>query len=128
MQGKDAYARVGIRVGPGVGGCGVVDRKHLEQALVGLCHPVDHQLQVAEVAHTEAALRAEREHGDEGSCHLLVVESEECLVENFNTHLALRQRLYAERAVLACLPLHFALVAKGNKLELEVHILVLGNG
>ena len=47
---KDAYARVGIRVGPGVGGCGVVDRKHLEQALVGLCHPVDHQLQVAEVA------------------------------------------------------------------------------
>ena len=56
MQGIDADAVVGIAVLPRAGGVGVVDGQHLQDALAGLRTPVDHQLQVAEVAHAEASL------------------------------------------------------------------------
>ena len=55
MQREDAYAAVRIRVGPGVRGGGVVDGQQLQHALLCQGNPVDHLLQVAEVAHTEAA-------------------------------------------------------------------------
>ncbi len=56
MQGIDADAVVGIAVLPRAGSVGVIDGQHLQDALAGLRTPVDHQFQVAEVAHAEASL------------------------------------------------------------------------
>ena len=81
VKGKDADAAVGIAVGPGVGHGGVVDGQHLQHPLSGGSHKVDHRREVAEVAHTEAALGTEREDGNEGACHALVGEGIERLVE-----------------------------------------------
>ncbi len=67
VQGVDADAVVGVAVGPGVGDGGVVDGQHLQGLLPGRGHIVDHVLEVAEVAHAEAACRLEREHGHHGA-------------------------------------------------------------
>ncbi len=56
VQGIDADGVVGVAVLPGARGVGVVDGQYLQDALSGLGTPVHHQLQVAEVAHAEAAL------------------------------------------------------------------------
>ena len=42
-----------------MGDVGVIDREHLEYTLLGQCTPVDHFLQIAEVAHTETAFTAQ---------------------------------------------------------------------
>ena len=62
MQGVDADAVIWIRVGPRVTYVGVVDWQHLQHALTGLCHPVHHLLQVAEVAYSETLVAPEREY------------------------------------------------------------------
>ena len=66
----DGDAVVGIRVGPRMGDGGVIDGQNLNGPLIGLYGPVNHQLQVTEVAHTHALLRAEGEDGNGCTCTL----------------------------------------------------------
>ena len=79
MEGKDGYAGVGVGVAPGMAHRGVVDRQYLQYALVGVCHPIDHALEVAEVAHSETALCAQGEDGNEGASLLDIIYLKECL-------------------------------------------------
>ena len=58
MQGVDADRVVGVGVLPRMGDVRIVDGQHLQHTLLGLGTPVDHQLQVTEVTHTETALAA----------------------------------------------------------------------
>ena len=57
MECIDAYAVVWIGVGPGMGDVCVVDGQNLQHTLFSVCHPVNHHLQVSEVAHAETAFR-----------------------------------------------------------------------
>ena len=59
MECIDADRVIGIGVLPGVGHVRVVDGQHLQHALLRLGTPVHHQLQVAEVTHTETPLTAQ---------------------------------------------------------------------
>ena len=59
MEGIDADGVVGIAVLPGERHVRIVDGQYLKHALSGLGTPVDHLLQVAEVAHAEAPLTAQ---------------------------------------------------------------------
>ena len=86
---------------------------------MGLCHPVDHQFKVAEVAHAEATFRAEREDWNECASHLLVAERVERLVERHHAHFVLLQRLESELAVVACLPHLIAFVAERHELKFQ---------
>ena len=56
MQGVDADSIVGIAILPRTRHVGIVDRQHLQNALVGLVNPVNHLLQITEVAHAKGAL------------------------------------------------------------------------
>ena len=58
MEGKDADTAIGIGVGPGMGEGSVVDGQNLQHPLVCGGHEVNHLPEVAEVAHTKAALGA----------------------------------------------------------------------
>ena len=58
MQRKHADAAVGVRVGVGIGGCGIIDGQQLKDVLSGGFHKVDHCLEVAKVAHAKAAFAA----------------------------------------------------------------------
>ena len=58
MQCVDAYTVIWIGVCPCIGDGGVVDREYLDDALIGLGSPVNHQLEVAEVSNSETAFRA----------------------------------------------------------------------
>ena len=89
MEGIDTDGVIGIAVLPSVGHVGIVDRQHLQHALLGLRTPVDHLLQIAEVAHAEAALTAQREDGDHGACSLPGIDGEESLRQLVDYHLAL---------------------------------------
>ena len=86
---------------------------------MGLCHPIDHQFKVTEVAHAEATFRAEREDGYECARHLLVAERVERLVERHHAHFVLLQRLESEFAVVASLPHLLAFVAERHELEFQ---------
>ena len=88
VQGEYRDAGVGIGVGPGVSGRGVVDGQHLQQTLMGASHPVDHQPQITEVTHAERAFRTKREHRHKRSCHSLIRDGEEGLVEMIHLHVA----------------------------------------
>ena len=91
VQGIDADAVVGITVAPGMGDGGVVDGQHLQGALACACHPVDHQLEVTEVAHAETALAAQREDGHHGTRQLGGVEGEVGLLQLIHNVLTLAQ-------------------------------------
>ena len=68
MQGIDADAVVGIRVLPCAGDGGIIDGEHLQHALPSHGHPIHKLLQIAKIAHSKTALRAQREHGNHRSC------------------------------------------------------------
>ena len=104
MEGIDTDGVIGIAVLPGVGHVGIVDRQHLQHALLGLRTPVDHLLQVAEVAHAETALAAQGEDGNYGSCSLPGIDGEESLRQFVDNHLALLQLRQDDSTVLAILP------------------------
>ena len=53
MQGIDTDRVIRIAVLPSTRHIGVVNRQYLQDALVGLVHPVNHLLQVAKVTHTK---------------------------------------------------------------------------
>ena len=117
MQGEDADCRIRIGVGPCVCGRGVVDRQDLQHLLVGLSNPVYHHLQVAEVAHSEASLRAQREHGNQGSGELRVINLEERLVHLVYAYLALFHLRQRQLPVEAGLPQSVALVIGGDEFQ-----------
>ena len=104
MQRVDADRVVRIAVLPGVGHVRIVDGQHLQHALAGLGTPVDHLLQIAEVAHSEAAFTAQREDGDDGTCTLPRIDGEESLRQLVDDHLALLELRDGHRAVHSCLP------------------------
>ena len=56
MQGIDADTVIGIAILPSTCHIGIVDGQHLNKALLGSGSPVNHQFQVAKVAHTKASL------------------------------------------------------------------------
>ena len=85
MKGENANAAIWIRVGPGVCCGAIVDGQHLQHALVGMRHEVDHGLEVAKVAHTEAAFGAQREYGHKRSGKAFVPKFEESLVQLVDT-------------------------------------------
>ena len=59
VKGEDAYAGIGVTVGPCVCGRGVVYGQYLQDPLPGFGYPVHHALQIAEVSHAETALGAQ---------------------------------------------------------------------
>ena len=89
-------------------------------ALLGLCHPVNHLFQVAEVAHAEALSRAQGEHGHQcaGAPHWR--QREESLRQVVDNHLPVGQVGQLHRAVIAVFPYD---VARGVVLgeEFEVY-------
>ena len=121
MQGVDADGVVGIGVLPGAGDEGVVDREHLQDALLGLVAPVNHELQVAEVAHAKAALAAQREDGDDGAGTLPRVDREEGLWQLVDHHAGSLLADAVDGAVHAVLPDGhlFAILVQDDELELE---------
>ena len=92
---------------------------------MSLSHPVNHKLQVAEVAHAVAAFRTQREYGDERARHLLVAKREERLVEHSNVSFSLVHSWNVKHAVFASLPKFVALIVERHELELHLHILSL---
>ena len=71
---------------------------------MSLSHPVNHKLQVAEVAHAVAAFRTQREYGDERARHLLVAKREERLVEHSHVSFSLVHSWNVKHAVFASRP------------------------
>ena len=104
MQGEDRYAAVGIRVCPCVCDGGVVDGQYLQHALPGERHPVYHLLQVAEVAHSEACLRAQREYRHERSGHSGGINGEVGRWQTVHGHLSPLHLRHLYGAVHAALP------------------------
>ncbi len=123
MNGKDADARIGIRVGPGMGRGGIVDGQHLKHLLVRFSHPVNHHFQVTKVAHAKAATGTQREHGDEGARQLTVANLEEGLIHFLHTHLTISHLRYRECAVITCLPQHIAIIGGGNKFQFGLSLI-----
>ena len=70
MQGMDADGIVGIAVRKGALLRGVIDGQELNGVHSGLCCPVGHLLEVAEVTNPLTALCAEREERHHKACHL----------------------------------------------------------
>ena len=71
VEGIDRDGLVGVGVYPTSRHGGVVDGQNLQGALTGLYGPVNHFLQVAEVADTLAAFGTEREYGHSSAGNLL---------------------------------------------------------
>ena len=92
---------------------------------MSLSHPVNHKLQVAEVANAVAAFRTQREYGDERARHFLVAEREERLVEHSHVSFALVHSWNVEHAVFTSLPKLVALVVERHELKLHLPILSL---
>ncbi len=67
MEGERGIGVVGIGVGPCPGHRGVVHRKELEHLLSGHGAPVDHLLEIHEIAGSEILLAADGEHGYGGA-------------------------------------------------------------
>ena len=88
MQGIDADGVVRIGILPGMSDVRIVDGEYLQHALLRLGAPVDHQLQVAEVAHAEATLAAEREDGNHRAGTLPRIDGEIGLRQFIDHHLA----------------------------------------
>ena len=123
MEGKDGDAGVGIGVAPRVACRGVVDGQHLQYALVGVFHPIDHALEVAEIAHAKTALRPEGENGYERASLLYIIYLEESLREFVLLYLASAQLGHAYVAVVLGLPqrlIEDVAILDGNKLEVEI--------
>ena len=104
MEGIDTDGVIGIAVLPSIGHVRIVDGQHLQYALLGLRTPVDHLLQITEVAHAETALAAQGEDGDHGACSLPGIDGEESLRQFVDNHLALLQLRQDDSTVLAILP------------------------
>ena len=121
MKGKDADATVGIRVGPGVGDGGVVDGQHLQHSLSRAGHPVDHLLQVAEVAHAETVFGAEREYRYQCAGTTDVVDGEEGRFEFIDHHAVFTHVGQRHPAVVMVFPYHLVFVSHihGHELELQ---------
>ena len=62
-----------------MGHIGVVDRQYLDDALVGLVRPVNHQFKVSEVAHAKTSFTAKREDRDDCTGSLPWIDGEICL-------------------------------------------------
>ena len=121
MQGVDADTVVGVRVLPGVGDVRIVDGQYLQYSLLGLCTPVDHHLQVAEVAYAKASLTTEREDGNHRSSALPRVNGEESLCQFVHHYVARFHFRQTNRAVHAVLPewRYVYLLVEAYKLKLE---------
>ena len=76
MQSVYADRIVWIRILPSVGYVGVVDRQYLQNALLGFVAPVNHHLEVAEVAYSETTFATQREDGDNRTCALPWINGE----------------------------------------------------
>ena len=72
-----------------MGHIGVVDRQYLDDALVGLVRPVNHQFQVSEVTHSETALTTKGENGDHRTGSLPWMDGEIRLRQFIDDHLAI---------------------------------------
>ncbi len=118
VQGIDADAVVGITVAPGMGDGGVVDGQHLQGALTCAGHPVDHQLEVTEVAHAETALAAQREDGHYRTCQLHGIEWEVGLLQLVDDVFAIFEQRQHHVAVVARFP-HGGTILAAHDHELE---------
>ncbi len=115
VQCIDADAVVGVGVLPCPGDGGVVDGQHLQGALAGGGHPVDHALEVAKVAHAEALLATQREDGNHGAGELHGVERERGLSELVGHHVAFAHGCHTDGAVVAVFPHRGCIVVvRGN--------------
>ena len=104
-----------------MGDGGIVDWQQLEHFLSGRCHEVDHGLQITEVAHTGTLLTTQREHRNQCSGHLAVVEGEECLIQIISDGIACLHLRQVDGAVHACFPeKQVLLLVVSHKLELHV--------
>ena len=121
MQGIDADTVVGIRVLPGVRDVGIVDGQYLQHTLLGLVAPVNHQLQVAEIANAETALTAERENGNHRSRTFPGINGEVSLCQFVDDHIACLKVRQRHGTVHSVLPKRgdVDLFVKGHELEIE---------
>ena len=87
-----------------MGNVGIVNGQHLQHTLAGLVGPVNHQLQVAEVAHAETSFTTQRENGDNGASTLPGVNGEPGLRQFIDHHLARCYFGQLDAAVLARFP------------------------
>ena len=86
---------------------------------MGLCNPVDHEPEVAEVAHAEALLGAEREHGHQRTGTANIGNVEVGLGLLVAHCVAVVERRQHELAIVAALPHLVVGGADGHKLELH---------
>jgi len=89
MQGKRGNPGVRIRIHPGVGGAGIVDRKDLNQLESGVPRPIRKRGQIQKFADakTPFAAQAEDGDGDARSAPRWTLAAHEAVVHN---HLSIR--------------------------------------
>ena len=104
MQGEDTDRGIRVRVGPSVSDGGVIDRQHLQNALTCERHPIYHLLQIAEVSHSETALRAEREYRNSGACEAVSRDREVCILQIDRLLDVISRHRNLESAVHSCFP------------------------
>ena len=119
VQGIDADAVVGVTVLPGVCDGRVVDGQHLQGTLPCHGHPVDHALEVAEVAHPEAVLAAQREDWDHCAGNLDRWQCKVGLLQLIGHHVASPHGWQHHGAVVSILPDARRIVAEDDKLKLD---------
>ena len=121
MECKNGDTTVWIGVGPGVGDGGVIDGKHLQQTLTCLCRPVNHLLQITEVAYSKAIFRTQGEYRYKCSGNLLIMIGIKRLVELITDQFTCLHLRDKHRPVEPCLPISLPVITHGN--ELEFHVL-----
>ncbi len=128
MEGEDTDTGIRVAIGPGMGNGGVVDRQDLEHALFGGCYPVDHFLQVTEVAHAKAFSASEGEHGNQCSGAFHVIDGEESLWQLIHHDIAFVQQGQTDAAVTPFLPNwgHIILFIEDDEFELHDGTFQLG--
>ena len=122
MQGEDRDAAVGIGVRPCVCDSSIVDWQNLQRTLSGQTYPVDHLLQVAEVADTEARLRTEREYRYQCSCHTDRRDGEERFVQFVDDGFSFLHGGQLQCAVVAVLPYRTRIVIVASGEEFYFHL------
>ena len=121
VKGEGGVGVVGVRVHPCVRHGGVVDGKNLHEALARGGSPVNHLLEVVEIAHAEIVVAAQGEYGDS---HTGTLPVEGIAHTQAGKHRGLANgRIDAHRAVVAMLPCHH--IARGT---VEHHKLEFAGG
>ena len=121
MQGVDTDAVVGIGILPRMRDVRIVDGQYLQNTLLGLVAPVDHHLQIAEVAYTKTTLATQRENRNHGTCTLPRINREISLCEFIDHHVALLHLWQNDGAVRTILPKwgYIDLLVESDKLKLK---------